>query len=381
MYFLSFYPMENGKELSVEERVCWLRLIRSENVGPITFFQLLNRFGNAKTALEALPDLARRGGRKKSIRVFSKSKAELEMRSLEAFGGSLIAACETDFPLALTMIADPPPVISVKGHRHLLNQDIVGIVGARNASAAAIRVTQTIAKNLSENKFVIASGLARGIDTAAHQAALFGGTVAVIGGGIDYPYPRENTNLQQQIYEQGCVIAEQPFGTVPQARHFPRRNRIISGISLGILIAEASPRSGSLITARLALEQGREIFAIPGSPLDPRAKGTNNLIRNGATLAESAEDILAVLKYVRLRSIKEPDIPLQPFGHSAVADEQEANMARPHLISLLSPTPIEIDELIRQTDWHPTTVLTILLELELAGRIERHVGNRVSIIE
>ncbi|USG60140.1 DNA-processing protein DprA [Sneathiella marina] len=358
-----------------------MRLIRSENVGPITFFQLLNRFGNAEAALEALPELARRGGRKKPFKVFSKSKAERELQSIEDFGGSLLAACETDYPSSLSVIADPPPVITVKGHKHLLNQDIVGIVGARNASAAAIRVTKTIANDLSENKIVIASGLARGIDTAAHQAALFGATIAVIGGGIDYPYPRENAKLQQQIYEQGIVIAEQPFGTVPQARHFPRRNRIISGVSLGVLIAEASPRSGSLITARLALEQGREIFAIPGSPLDPRTKGTNNLIRNGATLVESAEDILSVLKYVRLRPLKEPDIPIQPFGRSALADEQEANMARPHLMSLLSPTPTEIDELIRQTDWHPATVLTILLELELAGRIERHVGNRVSIIE
>ncbi|WP_335684828.1 DNA-processing protein DprA [Sneathiella sp.] len=373
--------MEKLKELSAEERLCWLRLIRSENVGPITFFQLLSRFGNAESALDALPELARRGGRKKPIKVFSKSRAEMEVQSIEAFGGSMLAACETDYPLALAMIADPPPVIAVKGHKHLLNQDILGVVGARNASAAAIRVTHKIAKELSENNIVIASGLARGIDTAAHQAALFGGTIAVVGGGIDYPYPRENANLQQQICEQGCVIAEQPFGTVPQARHFPRRNRIISGISLGVLIAEASPRSGSLITARLALEQGREIFAIPGSPVDPRAKGTNNLIRNGATLVESAEDILAVLKYVRIRPLKEPDIPTQSFGHSGLADEQEANMARPHLISLLSPTPIEIDELIRQTDWHPATILTILLELELAGRIERHIGNRVSIIE
>jgi DNA processing protein len=373
--------MENRKELSAEEKLCWLRLIRSENVGPITFFQLLNQFGNANTALQALPDLARRGGRKKPIDIYPKSSAELEMESVTTFGGSLIAACEPDYPAGLSMIADPPPIISIRGYKHLLNQDAFGIVGARNASAAAVRMTYNISRELSERKLIIVSGLARGIDTAAHKAALSGGTIAVIGGGIEYPYPRENAGLQDQIYEQGCVIAEQPYGTIPQARHFPRRNRIISGISLGVLIAEASPRSGSLITARLALEQGREIFAFPGSPLDPRAKGTNNLIRNGATLVEGAEDILEVLKYVRLQPLGEPDVPIRPPGLPILADEQEANMARPQLISLLSPAPIEIDELIRQTDWHPATVLTILLELELAGRIERHVGNRVSIIE
>lgn len=368
-------------ELSSEERLDWLRLIRSENVGPITFFQLLARFGSARKSLEALPELARKGGRKKPIRICPLAAAQKEIEDVTRFGARMIAACEPDYPARLRNIADPPPVLTVKGHGHLLNEDTVAIVGARNSSAVAVRITQKIAAELSAKKIIVASGLARGIDTAAHQAALAGGTVAVVGGGIDYPYPRENKELQKQIYDRGCVIAEQPFATVPQARHFPRRNRIISGLSLGVLVVEASPRSGSLITARMALEQGREIFAIPGSPMDPRARGTNNLIRSGAQLTESADDILESLQSIRRQPLKEPDQPLLPFAPPAPQQEQHLDKIRPQLITFLSPTPIEIDELIRLMEQPPALILTILLELELAGRLERHFGNRVSIIE
>jgi DNA processing protein len=373
--------MDAQLELSAEERLAWLRLIRSENVGPITFFQLLGRFGSASKALKALPDLARKGGRKKPIRICPAGEATREMEAVLAFGGQMIAAVEPDYPLSLRMIHDPPPVISMRGHAHLLNRDILAIVGARNASAVALRLTSQIARGISQEKIVVASGLARGIDTAAHQASLESGTIAVVGGGLDYPYPRENKALQEEIYERGCVIAEQPLGTVPQARHFPRRNRIISGLALGSLVVEASPRSGSLITARMALEQGREVFAVPGSPMDPRAKGTNNLIRGGATLIEDASDIIDALQSIRQRPLKEPDQPLLPFMETVQPEEQELDRLRPDILSYLSPTPVEIDELIRLTGAPASTILTILLELELAGRIERHFGNRVSIVE
>jgi len=373
--------MEVSRELSAAERLSWLRLIRSENVGPIIFFQLLQRFGKAQAALDALPELARRGGRKKPIKIYPAARAESEMESLTQYGAEMIAACEPQYPVGLRMIADPPPVLTVKGHKHLLTNDITGIVGARNASAVAIRLTQKIAGDLSNAGYVVTSGLARGIDTAAHVASMQGGTIAVIGGGIDYSYPKENAALQEQIAEQGCLIAEQPFGTVPQARHFPRRNRIISGLSLGVLVVEAAPRSGSLITARMALEQGREIFAVPGSPMDPRAHGTNNLIRQGAVLTESAEDIIHALHSSRGRAFEDPDQPSLPFGKPVLPAEQELEAVRPRLLSLLSPTPTEIDEIIRLIEQPPAIVLTILLELELAGRIERHFGNRVSIIE
>lgn len=373
--------MQNSQALTHDERVSWLRLIRSENVGPITFFQLLSRFGTASKSLEALPDLARKGGRKKPIRIFPPRLARKELDSLQDFGADLIAACEPAYPARLRMIADPPPVIAIRGHRHLLERDMLAIVGARNASAVAMRLTEKIARELCEAEIVITSGLARGIDTSAHKAALHAGTVAVVGGGIDYFYPRENTELQNSIFNQGCVVAEQPIGTVPQARHFPRRNRIISGMSLGVLIVEASPKSGSLITARMALEQGRDVFAVPGSPVDPRSRGTNNLIRNGAVLVESASDILEILQMSAHRPLEEPDQPPLPFHQPTFPDEQELANARPQIIDLLSPTPVEIDELIRLTETPPAIVLTILLELELAGRIERHFGNRVSIIE
>lgn len=371
--------MEEVRAISRSERLDWLRLIRSENVGPITFYQLLGRYGSAARALEALPELARRGGRKKPIRVCSVAAAAREMEQLERFGGRMIAAIEPDYPKPLRQIADPPPILSIVSHGDLLNRDIIAVVGARNASAAAIRLTRQIAGELSTSGLVVASGLARGIDTAAHVASLDGGTVAVVGGGIDYIYPKENEALQAEIAARGCVIAEQPFGTVPQARHFPRRNRLISGLALGVLVAEASPRSGSLITARMALEQGREVFAIPGSPLDPRARGTNGLIRSGATLVESTADILDALESLRRRPMAEPDRPLYPLFMPELPGEAELDAARPEIVDLIGAAPIEIDEIVRLSGLPPSLVLTILLELELAGRIERHFGNRVSI--
>jgi len=372
--------MNGVTEISRTEKLNWLRLIRSENVGPITFFQLLKNYGSAEKAIEMLPGLARNGGAKKPIRIFAKAAAEREMEQLGLLGGHMLVACEPAYPPLLRQIHDPPPVISILGHPDLLQKDCLGIVGSRNASAVALKLTRIFAQTLGKNNLVIVSGLARGIDGAAHEAALSTGTIAVLGGGIDIVYPKENQDLHKRIAEQGCLIAEQSFGTRPQARHFPRRNRIISGLSQAILVMEATPKSGSLITARMAAEQGRDVFAVPGSPMDPRAKGTNNLIRNGAALVESADEILMELRSQHLRPLQEPDHSVLTTSPPPMIDSRLLDDARPRLLSLLSPVPVEIDDLIRQTNIPPAPILTILLELELAGRIERHFGNRVSLI-
>ncbi|MCG8493350.1 MAG: DNA-processing protein DprA [Sneathiellales bacterium] len=370
--------MFTEKSLSASEKLDWLRLIRSENVGPITFMQLLRRFGDAGSALDAIPELARKGGRKRPIRIFAKGAATRELEELAAYGGKMLALCEPDYPPLLKHIPDPPPLVSAKGHLALLKNDMIGVVGSRNASAVALNLTRNFSARLGEAGLVITSGLARGIDKAAHEASLATGTVAVVGGGLNVIYPKENTDLHHRIEESGCILAEQSLGVQPQARHFPRRNRLISGMALGILVMEATPKSGSLITARLAAEHGREVFAVPGSPMDPRASGTNSLIKNGAILAQNVEDILKELSSLRSRPLSEPDQPPLPFEQPMNIPESELEKARPKLLALLSPVPINIDELIRLSELPPALVLSLLLELELAGRIERHFGNRVS---
>lgn len=377
--------MDGPQTLSDHERLNWLRLSRSENIGPITFFQLIRRFGTASAALEAIPDLARRGGRKKPIKLFDIVEAEREADRVTKGRARLIAACEPDYPVALGAIADPPPVLTVLGRTELLagSAPTVAIVGARNASGAGQRIAQGIAADLGTGGILVASGLARGIDTAAHRGALGTGTVAVVAGGVDVAYPPENAELQASIAEKGCVISEQPMGTEPQARHFPRRNRLISGISLGVLVVEAAPRSGSLITARMALEQGREIFAVPGSPLDPRAQGTNHLLRQGAILTERADDISAVLSGMG-------QSPLSPLREAETVEFDDAKLepgtepgtdeGRARVVELLSPSPLAIDDLVRLSRLTPATVLTILLELEIAGRVQRHPGSKVSAL-
>ena len=281
-----------GRTLNPAERMDWLRLIRSENIGPITFYQLLARYGSATAALEALPDLARRGGRNGGIRVPTRADALKEMAAVERAGATLIAWGEPNYPPALTSVEDAPPLLSARGNLALASRRAIAIVGARNASANGKRFARDIAMQLGQHDLAVVSGLARGIDAAAHEGALQSGTIAVLATGIDQVYPEENRALQQAIGEHGLLLAEQPVGTEPHARNFPRRNRIISGIATGVLVVEAALKSGSLITARLALEQGREVFAVPGSPLDPRCRGTNDLIRRGAKLTEDAEDIL-----------------------------------------------------------------------------------------
>ena len=281
--------------LDQSERADWLRLIRSENVGPVTFFHLVRHYGSARAALDALPDLARRGG-KRAIRICPAANAEREIQALTEIGARLVAHGEPDYPRSLGAIEDAPPLIALLGNPDLLQRPMVAIVGARNASANGRRLAAALAGDLGAAGFSVVSGLARGIDTAAHTGSLKTGTIAVIAGGIDVVYPTENQDLHRDIASSGVLIAESAVGTKPVARHFPRRNRLISGLSIGVVVVEAAMRSGSLITARMALEQGREVFAVPGSPLDPRARGANNLIRQGATLTETADDVLQVAR-------------------------------------------------------------------------------------
>lgn len=366
--------------ISAEERLAWLRLIRSENVGPVTFFQLLAHFGTASAALNALPELARRGGRAGPIKVCPKSDAVREIEAHEAMGARLIAHSDPEYPPLLAEISDAPPVLSLHGHGHLLERNAVAIVGARNASANGRRMAQTLAAGLGQHDLVVPSGMARGIDAAAHTGALEGGTIAVMAGGVDVIYPTENTELYQDIVERGAVISEQPLGTKPLARHFPPRNRLISGLSLAVVVVEAARRSGSLITARLAGEQGREVLAVPGSPLDPRAQGTNLLIREGATLIQSAEDVVEALGGMLRRPAEEGrKRPLKAAPSTAMPDESELARARAKIIESLGPSPVTVDEIIRQCQFSPAVVSAILLELELAGRLERQPGGQICL--
>jgi DNA processing protein len=366
------------RALSAAERLDWLRLIRSENVGPITFFQLMARFGSARDALAALPELARRGGRSKAIRLCDKASAEREIEGLAGLGAKLVAWGEDEYPAPLAALEDAPPLVAVRGHPHILKRPALAIVGARNASANGRRFAQTIARELGEAGIVISSGLARGIDAAAHEGALETGTVAVVAGGIDVVYPKENAGLYDRIAEQGVVMAEEPLGMEPQARHFPKRNRLISGVALGVIVVEAAQRSGSLITARFALEQGREVFAVPGSPLDPRCRGTNDLIRNGATLVESAADVLPQIAGM-LRPAAGEKTPHSYAGAPPRFGEQELDSARAKVVESLGPTPVQVDEIVRQCQLSPAIVAAVLLELELADRLDRHPGHQVSL--
>jgi len=366
--------------LSAAEKRAWLRLARSQNVGPVTFAQLLQRFGSAAAALDELPRLARRGGGGEVLRILSNADAERELAAVAERGGHVIASVEPDFPAGLAALDAPPPLITVLGHVSVLRREMVAIVGARNASALGRKFATRLAAELGQVGLVVASGLARGIDAAAHEGAIESGTCAVLAGGIDVIYPPENTALYERVCAQGAAISEMPLGLAPQARHFPRRNRIISGLSRGVVIVEAAEGSGSLITANYALEQGREIFAVPGSPLDPRAKGTNRLIREGATLTETVDDVLAVLRPMLGGAFGDPPGPPTDFDRQTDMKlaEAEADRVRRLVVELLGPAPVEADELIRQTGAPASVVLIVLLELELAGKLHRHPGNRVS---
>jgi DNA processing protein len=357
------------------DQIARLRLIRSENIGPITYFQLLARFGSAAAALEAIPDLAARGGGR-APRLASRSAVEREMEQVDRIGARYLFLGQGLYPPLLAEIETAPPALIVKGHPSLLDRPAVAMVGARNASAAACRFARSLAQALGEAGTAIVSGLARGIDTAAHDGSLETGTIAVVAGGVDVYYPPENEARQRAIAEGGLVVSEQPPGVEPRSRHFPSRNRIIAGLALGTVVVEAAPRSGSLITARCAAEYGREVMAVPGSPLDPRAQGCNQLIREGATLVQSADDVLEAVGPGRNRPFRQPE---RDYGIPEVAVEAD-DEARKSITAMLNGTPVPVNELIRQSEQPPAIVQTVLLELELAGRLERHAGGRVSLM-
>ena len=365
-----------GRNLNDGERLAWLRLARTESIGPVSFAALIARYGNAREALDNAPRLAHRGGG--ALKLPSEADATKEMQQLSAIGGRIVASVEPDFPAGLAALDPPPPLIAVLGRPGIFMREMIAIVGARNASALGIKFARQLSEELGSGGFVVVSGLARGIDSAAHQAALKNGTVAVVAGGIDIVYPPENQSLYDEIRGSGAIISEMPLGAAPMPRHFPRRNRLISGLSRGVVVIEAAERSGSLITANYALEQGREVFAVPGSPLDPRARGANRLIRDGATLTQSADDILAVLRPMLGQAFQEPTSPAGTAPLTAEYSEREADRVRAIIEEKLSAAPVEIDELVRQSNASAGAVLTVLLELELAGRAQRHPGNRVS---
>ena len=390
--------------LTDEQRLDWLRLIRSENVGPRTFRALINQYGGAAAALEALPDLARRGGRL-LLKVCSRAEAEKEMAAALRLGVRFVAMGEPDYPKTLQAVDTAPPLIAIRGNAAVLTKPSVAIVGSRNASASGLTFAERLAHQLGEGGYTVVSGLARGIDTRAHKATLATGTVAVLAGGHDRVYPAQNEPLLQAILEQGgAVISEMPMGWEPRGRDFPRRNRIVSGLSYGVVVVGAARRSGSLITARFALEQGREVFAVPGSPLDPRAEGTNDLIREGATLCADIGHVTSVLEPLiasgpRLdRSAEEPhyalgveelwdELDLPDIARAPVRPvmpragiEEETEEGGAELITFLGPSPVAIDDLVRQSGLSIRNVQMALLELEIAGRLERHGGNAVSLI-
>lgn len=356
-----------------------LRLIRSENVGPVTFYKLADYFGSVEKALEKIPEMSVKGGRAKPIKVASTADAKRELEQAEALGAKVIAYGTADYPDLLHTLHDAPPVLMALGSPQVWKKQLnIAIVGARNASANGCRFANLLAEGLGKDDVCVISGLARGIDTAAHNGALKSGTVAVIAGGIDNIYPPENKTLYERIAAEGAILSEQPIGFAPQSRSFPARNRIISGMSHGVAVIEASLKSGSLLTARDAADQNRDVFSVPGSPLDPRCHGTNQLLREGAVLTESAEDILDHYRRPALFS----DYPADEYQPQPISapSEKELTRARDAVLQKLSPHPVLVDELIVQCLLTANVVLTVLLELELAGRLHRHPGNRVSLL-
>lgn len=364
--------------LTDRQRLNWLRLIRTPNVGPATFRDLINRFGSAENAIEMLPELTLNGGAMRPVRIPSPSEAEAELESAKRLGARFVALGETDYPPLLRQMDSPPPLIAVKGHGSVCNLPTIAIVGARNASLAGIKIAQTLARDLGAQKFAIVSGLARGIDTAAHRGSLATGTVAVLAGGLDMPYPPENVPLIEEILQAGgAIISEMPFGWEPRARDFPRRNRLIAGLSYGLVVVEAALRSGSLISARLAAEMGRLVFAVPGSPLDPRAAGTNNLLKEGAILATGAMDVTSPIAPIIGRGLPDSGRFDEPPDFSATPPPADSD--RDRVMEALGPVPTPVDDIIRHTGLHPAQVFMILLELDLAGRLDRHPGGNVSL--
>jgi DNA processing protein len=369
----------SGIALTEKQRIAWLRLIRSDNVGPATFRQLINHCGSAENALAMLPELSRRGGATRSLRISSIEDAERELEVASRHGACFVGIGEPDYPPALRHIDGAPPLVAIKGDLTSATRPSVGIVGSRNASVVGAKFAAMIARRCGQNGYVITSGLARGIDTAAHRASVETGTIAVLAGGLDRPYPPENLGLLDEITKGGgLAISEMPFGWEPRARDFPRRNRLIAGISLGVVVVEAAEKSGSLITARMAGDFGRIVFAVPGSPLDPRCHGTNALPKQGAVVTTGPEDVLEALAPLSQLDLFEPPMieePDAPTGAIVPPDDDD----RYAIISALGPTPAEIDDIIRHTGLPTSSVYLVLLELDLAGRLYRHPGGSVSI--
>jgi DNA processing protein len=371
----------NGIALTERQRIAWLRLIRSDNVGPATFRDLINHFGSAETALEMLPELSRRGGSTRAIRVATVAEAEKELASAHRFGARFLGIGEPDYPPAMRQIDGAPPLLAVKGNPAIGTVPSLGIVGSRNASISGTKFAAMIARDVGRAGYAIISGLARGIDTAAHRASLDTGTIAALAGGLDQPYPPENIGLLDEITEgNGLAISEMPFGWEPRARDFPRRNRLIAGVSLGLAVIEAASRSGSLITARYAADFGRLVFAVPGSPLDPRCHGTNGLLKDGAIVTTEAQDILQALAPVSRIDLFTPPQAEEPGEYepgpmTPPPDEND----RLRITDALGPTPVEVDDIIRHTGLSASAVYLVLLELDLAGRLHRHPGGLVSL--
>lgn len=356
------------------ERLARLRLIRASNIGAVTFWAMLERYGDARTAVAALPDLMRRSRSTRPAKLPSEHEAATEMERAASAGARVLMHGEDDYPRGLVELDVPPPIVTIRGDANLFQRDTIAIVGARNASALGQRFARDIAHDLGAAGIVIASGLARGIDTAAHKGSIETGTIAVMAGGVDIVYPPENHRLYEEIAAKGVVISELPMGQQPTAQHFPRRNRIISGLARGVIVVEATLNSGSLITARIAGEQGRDVFAVPGSPLDPRAKGTNGLLRSGAILTESAEDVLNAL------GPRQPTIRTAPKSNAAAtAILHNTDALQREILKRLGPAPVEIDDLIRLLGASSAEVSAALLDLEFAGHLTRHPGQRISV--
>ncbi|MER9442106.1 DNA-processing protein DprA [Mesorhizobium sp. M0340] len=368
-----------GPRLSDRQRLSWLRLIRTPNVGPASFRDLINRFGSAEAALSMLPELMISGGAKKIVRIPSIAEVEAELETARRAGAHFVGIGEADYPPLMKSMDHPPPLLAVRGNSAVFRLPAVAIVGARNASLAGIKMARMLAADLGRDGYGIVSGLARGIDTAAHQGSLSTGTIGVLAGGLDLPYPPENADLCDEIAEHGgAIISEMPFGWQPRAQDFPRRNRLVAGAALGLVVVEAAQRSGSLISARLAGEMGRLVFAVPGSPLDPRAAGANGLLKDGATLVTEATDITSAIAPL-VGGWSPRTSPLEePPDFSATPPPREDD--RDRVVEALGPTPVSVDEIIRHTGLHPAQVFMVLLELDLAARLERHAGGNVSLI-
>ena len=372
-------PGAGGPRLSDRQRLHWLRLIRTENVGPATFRDLINRFGSAETAIEMLPELMVSGGATRLPRVPSQADAEAELERAHRVGARFVAIGEPNYPPMLKRSENPPPLVAIRGEAKVFELPAVSVVGARNASLAGIKIARMLSAEIGREGYAIVSGLARGIDTAAHEGGLASGTVAVLAGGLDQPYPPQNAGLADEIAGRGgALISEMPFGWEPRAKDFPRRNRIVAALGLGLVVVEAALRSGSLISARLAAELGRLVFAVPGSPLDPRAAGTNGLLKDGAILVTDARDVLEQLAPLVTAPRPADETLEEPPDFSTTpppGDDERASV-----IEALGPVPVGVDELIRHTGLHPAQVFMVLLELDLAGRLERHPGGMVSLV-